>query len=112
VLALQIKDCVLDHEVDWSRDDAFFTTCRFDRAVLEEDFLVKVHREFVIVGGTLGKVEEDVVRIGSNFESCDFVGKNEHFAQCAQTSFVKGGSGGEEFEVLVGSLHQARRKRV
>ncbi|MEK6855624.1 MAG: hypothetical protein AABX66_00530 [Nanoarchaeota archaeon] len=104
ILNYKIRQCLFFNNIDFSNSNEFFSVCQLNKIVLEDNFNeTKIAIRICDGDCSNGKV---VYQLGSDFSSCDFIGKNTKYMQCNHKSV---NNGKKVFDVIVGSNHQARK---
>lgn len=104
ILNYKIINCLNSKVVNWEDNDSFYLNCGMSRKILAEE----LENNKLVIKICEGNCDNGrlLFQVGSNFESCDFIGKNEKYMRCVR-DFTNNGVG--SFEVLTGSNHFARR---
>ena len=101
MLRSQLEACISDHEIAWEQEDSLYTTCGLLTTILNtpETQLGILVCEGTCLSGT------QVFQVGSNFEACDFTGKNEQYARCSRGAAKQGTI---SYEIITLSNHGSR----
>jgi len=105
VLSNSISECLREGAIDFSNEQNFYSKCRLNQKVLSEEYNTTKLNIRIFKNRCEGG--EIVFQLGSDFESCDFIGKNEKYQKCTRSfseDYEK-----KRFEIIVGSNHLIRR---
>ena len=93
--------CVVEHEIA-ENATVFYQQCGLVASVIEDVARTKLGVLICTGSCTTGM---RVLQTGSDFEACDFTGKNEQYARCAK-SIVR--ARGTMYEIVTRSNHLAQ----
>lgn len=80
-----VQTCLEERDVLWEQEGDFYLRCRVSEKVLRDFSTSKLG---ILICETSCQTGKEVMRIGSDFTSCDFTGKNEEYARCRQGNAV------------------------
>ncbi len=100
-LGERIAICVADQGVNWEKK-SLYESCELSASVLEDVGEIQLGILICEDNCVTGK---RLFQLGSNFEACDFTGKNEQYARCS-----RGLAWHEEkrYEIIASSNQEAR----
>ncbi|MDP3881503.1 MAG: hypothetical protein Q8Q31_01355 [Nanoarchaeota archaeon] len=100
-----ISNCLSQEKINFSHEADFYSKCRLNRKVLLEEYnFTKIN---ILICKEDCKDGEILFQLGSDFQSCNFKGKNEKYQRCIER-FSKDVEG-NTLQVIVGSNHLIRR---
>ncbi len=101
-LGEQIEICIAEKGADWETKP-LYESCGFSASVFED--VAETQLGILVCEGNCATGKQ-LFQLGSNFEACDFTGKNEQYAQCTRSITWH-----EEtrYEIITTSNHEAKR---
>lgn len=102
VLGGRVRQCIETEGAFWEREG--FAACGLSSRVLEDVAATKLG--IWVCEGSCAAGRR-VVQVGSNFEACDFAGKNKAYPRCSKNRALYNGT---DYEIVVLSNHEARRQ--
>jgi hypothetical protein len=106
VLNFLVGECLKTKNIDWSNKDSFYSACSLSKKILSDNHNETNINILICKPDCTGK---RVFQLGSDFESCDFIGINEYYMRCWKSKIH---SDKGDFEIVVGSNHMLGRFRV
>ena len=104
MLSYWIERCLTEEDPPL-REDIFYESCDIKKGSFEEKEIFFHLKSSRLIGGV---IDEDELKLGSNFEACKFEGAkgNKHFPRCSSRKFSVGEEGAKiDYEIIVGSNH-------
>ena len=99
-----ITNCLTENEVDFTVPAKFYEACGLEGKVLEDYQKTRIKIGICREGCREGEI---LFLLGSDFESCDFIGKNKNYPKCVKNKIIT--DKGDKIEVIVGSNHLSGR---
>ncbi len=105
ILSHTISECMINSDLVWSEQDLFYEACGLNEKTLEKNYnQTKLAIRICEDNCNTGEVK---FQLGSDFESCDFLGKNRNYPRCFKTSVLA--KDGKKYELITSSNHLIRR---
>lgn len=104
ILSGVIGNCLSSQEINFATDD-FYSQCRLNKKILFDE--LNVTKINILICKENCNNGEVVFQLGSDFQSCDFLGKNEKYKRCFKR--FSRDSKGNPIEIIVASNHALRR---